>query len=119
MTAAVEADQTRVDDMLDKLRDIREHLRTGWEMFSRDKDLQKVVAYDLMIIGEAATKVSKRTQRANPRVPWSRLADYRNELIHGHGELDLKDTWTFVQTELRGLERQLSRVRVRSGPASI
>lgn len=97
--------------MLDRLRDIREHLRAGWEVFSRDKDLQKVVAYDLMIIGEAATKVSKATQRRNPKIPWTNLAEYRNQLIHQYGDLDLKDTWKFAQDELRDLERHLSRVR--------
>jgi uncharacterized protein with HEPN domain len=101
--------------MLDMLRDIREHLRAGWAMFSRDRDLQKVVAYDLMILGEAASRVSKRTQRLNPRVPWTQLANYRNELIHDYGSLDLKDTWEFAQRELRGVERRLARVRIRSG----
>ncbi len=115
MTRTAEADQGRIDDMLDMLRDIREHLRGGWELFQRDKDAQKVVAYDLMIIGEAATKVSRRTQASNPSVPWSKLASYRNSLIHGYGSLDLKDTWEFVQHELRGLERRLARVRVPSG----
>lgn len=113
MTTSRKADQGRVDDMLDMLRDIREHLRAGWEVFSRDKDLQKVIAYDLMIIGEAAGRVSQSTQRRNSGVPWSRLARFRNELIHEYGSLDLQDTWDFAQRELRGLERKLSRVRVR------
>jgi uncharacterized protein with HEPN domain len=108
----VSSDQGRLDDMLDHLRDIREHLRTGWEVFSRDRDLQKVVAYDLMILGEAASKVSKTTQKRNPTVPWSALANYRNQLIHAYGNLDLKDTWEFVQRDLRRIERKLARVRV-------
>lgn len=112
MTPSIEKDQRRVDDMLDKLRDIREHLRIGWEVFSRDKDLQKVVAYDLMIVGEAASRVSRSTQRRNPKVPWSRLAEYRNQLIHEYGGLDLKEAWAFAQDELRNLERHLSRVRL-------
>lgn len=115
MTRSLVSDQGRVDDMLDMLRDIREHLRIGWSVFSRDRDLQKVVAYDLIIMGEAATKVSKQTQRSNPSVPWTHLATYRNELIHEYGGLDLKDTWEFVQKELRGIERKLARVRINPG----
>jgi uncharacterized protein with HEPN domain len=108
----VSSDQGRLDDMLDHLRDIREHLRTGWEVFSRDRDLQKVVAYDLMILGEAASKVSKATQKRNPKIPWLALANYRNQLIHSYGNLDLKDTWQFVQQDLRQIERQLARIRI-------
>jgi uncharacterized protein with HEPN domain len=109
-------DQNRVDDMLEMLRDMRIQLRVGWEVFSRDRNLQKVVAYDLMIVGEAATRVSKSTQKANPAVPWTTLANFRNRLIHEYGELDLKATWDFVQRELRGIERNLGRVRFRREP---
>ena len=112
MKASILSDQGRVDDMLDRLRDIREHLRVGKERFENDADLQKIVAYDLMILGEAAGRVSRRTQLSNPKVPWTALANYRNQLIHEYGNLDLKDTWEFVQSELREVERRLSRVRI-------
>ena len=112
MTPGPGEDQGRIDDILDLLRDIREHLKVGWEVFSRDRDLQKVVAYDLVIMGEAVTKVSKQTQKRNPRIPWTALAEYRNALIHEDTGLSLADTWEFVQKELRGVERKLSRVRV-------
>jgi len=112
VTRGATADQGRLDDILDKLRDIREHLRVDRGVFERDRDLQKIVAYDLMIIGEAASKVSKRTQKANPKVPWTELVEYRNDLIHEYGSLDLKDTWEFVQRDLREVERRLARVRI-------
>jgi uncharacterized protein with HEPN domain len=112
MTDPGSADERRIDDMLDMLCDIREQLRIGREVFVRDRNLQKVVAYDLMILGEAASKVSQRTQNKNPKVPWSELATYRNELIHEFGSLALEETWEFAQRELRDVERKLSRVRV-------
>ena len=112
MKASGTGDQGRLDDILDRLRDIRGHLRVDRAVFDRDRDLQKIVAYDLMIIGEAASKVSKRTQAANPRVPWTALVEYRNQLIHEYGVLDLKDTWEFVKGDLREVERKLARVRI-------
>jgi uncharacterized protein with HEPN domain len=118
VTRPVGPDQGWVDGMLDVLRDIREHLRVGWAVFSRDLDLQKVIAYDLLITGEAASKVSKRTHRRNPTIPQSQLADLRNELLHEYGGLNLKDTWDFVQGELGGLERKLARVRIEGGGQS-
>jgi uncharacterized protein with HEPN domain len=98
--------------MLDMLRDVREQLRIGHEAFSHDRNTQKVVAYDLMILGEAASKVSQRTQKRNPHVPWTELATYRNELIHEYGRLALEETWEFAQRDLRTLERALAKVRV-------
>ncbi len=115
MSAAVERDRRRIDDMLEMLRDIREHLRIGWEAFSRDRDTQKVVAYDLLILGEAASKTSRRTQKANPRVPWDDIVDYRNALIHEYQRLDLEGTWDFAVHRLPELERRLRRARVPPG----
>lgn len=112
MNDATTADQRRIDDMLDMLRDIREQLRIGRETFARDRNIQKVVAYDLMILGEAASKVSQRTQKRNPQVPWTELATYRNELIHEYGSLALEETWEFAQRDLRTIEHRLARVRV-------
>lgn len=112
MTSESERDARRIDDLLDMLRDIREHLRIGWEAFSRDRDTQKVVAYDLMILGEAAGKLSKRTQEANPGIPWDDMVDYRNELLHEYQHLDLEGTWNLVTQKLPALERRLRRARV-------
>ena len=112
LTSEEERDQRRLDDMLDMLRDIREHLRAGKEAFFGNRDTQKIVAYDLLILGEAANKVSKRTQKANPQVPWRAIVEYRNDLIHEYQSLDLEETWEFVVRTLPSLERRLRRARV-------
>ena len=88
----------------------------GLAAFSGDETLQKVVAYDLMVLGEAASKVSRRTQKTNPKIPRTALVEYRNDLIHEYGNLDLKATWEFVAHRLPGLERALRRVRVVPSP---
>jgi uncharacterized protein with HEPN domain len=105
------SDAGRLDDMLEMLEDIRRQMRIGWEGFSRDPNVQKVIAYDLMILGEAASKVSRATQRANPKVPWSEMVNLRNELIHEYGRLDLKSTWQYVQHRLARLEQRVRRAR--------
>ena len=111
-----EGDARRVADMVEMLADIRDRMRAGWIAFSGDATQQKAVAYDLMVLGEAASKVSRRTQAANPKVPWTTVVEYRNELIHEYGHLDLKATWEFVIQKLPGLERDLRRVRAIPSP---
>jgi uncharacterized protein with HEPN domain len=113
------ADAARVEDMLEMVEDIRRQMRIGWEAFSRDPNVQKVVAYDLMILGEAASKLSRDLQRTHPGIPWTSLVDLRNDLIHESGRLDLRSTWQFVSRRLPGIERRLRRVRaLRTGPVS-
>lgn len=57
MTTPAE-DARRLSDILDHLRSIRTEVRVGREAFSEDRRAQKIVAYDLMIVGEVASKVS-------------------------------------------------------------
>ena len=91
-------------------------MRVGKEGFRKDPRAQKIVAYDLRIVGEVASKVRGVTQRANPGIPGSELGAYRNLLIHEYGDLDLEETWVFVRDALPNLERRLRRARV--APAS-
>ena len=116
MSVRSRGDAQRIADILEHLGSIRGEMRIGKEAFRRDPRAQKIVAYDLLIVGEAASKVRRATQRANPGIPWSELVGYRNLLIHEYGDLDLEETWVFVRDALPNLERRLRRARV--APAS-
>lgn len=105
-------DRRRIDDIIQHVTSIRAELRVGREEFQADDRAQKVVAYDLMIVGEAAGKISKRTQGANPKVPWRDLVEYRNDLIHDYQTLDVDATWIFVRDVLPGLERRLRSAKI-------
>jgi uncharacterized protein with HEPN domain len=64
----------RIADILEHLESIRGEMRVGREGFRRrDPRAQKIVAYDLRIVGEVASKVRGATQRANPGIPGSEL----------------------------------------------
>ena len=69
MNARPVTDLQRIADMLEHLESIRAETRVGKDAFRADSRAQKVVAYDLLTIGEAGAKVSRSTQRANPSVP--------------------------------------------------
>lgn len=106
-------DAQPLDDMLDALRYIREHLAVDLESFARNPDLQKIVAYDLMILGGAANHVSQRTQKSNPAVPWAELVSLRNELLHESFALEIEKTWKFARQRSPAVEHRIRRVRVR------
>ena len=115
MTAGRRRDAQRLEDMLKAVREIGqevgERTRAAYEA---DQTVQKAVTYDIMILGDAASRVSRRTQKANPLVPWRELADYRNKdgsgPAHGYLGFDLTGTWKFVEG-LPQLERRLRKVK--------
>ncbi len=42
----------------------------------------------IVIVGEAANRVSRETQEAHPEIPWRDLIGMGNGLVHGYDEVD-------------------------------
>jgi uncharacterized protein with HEPN domain len=67
-----------------------------WPAFEASRLHQAAVIRCLEIIGEAASKVSPAFRDAHPGIPWRLMADMRNRLIHGYGDVRLDVVWDVV-----------------------
>ena len=69
-----------------------------------DLDHDRMLAHSLVrcleIVGEAASQVSKETQRQLPDIPWSSMVAMRNRLIHAYFDIDLDRVWDTVIDDL-------------------
>jgi uncharacterized protein with HEPN domain len=61
----------------------------------------------LLIIGEAANKVSAGLKESAPRVPWARIGAMRNVLVHEYFGVDLEEVWAAVESDLPTLKREI------------
>ncbi|MDM0022975.1 HepT-like ribonuclease domain-containing protein [Variovorax saccharolyticus] len=80
------------------------------EEFLADKRTQQAVIMSLVILGEAATKVTDRYAafaESHPEIPWRNMRGMRNRIAHGYFEIDLELVWGTVQTALPDLLKQL------------
>jgi len=76
---------------------IAEYLRgVDFDLFAANSEKQSAVLHQLMVIGEAAKRVSADFRRANLIVPWIGMAGMRERLIHAYDEVDLKLAWEAV-----------------------
>jgi uncharacterized protein with HEPN domain len=55
------------------------------------------------IVGEAASRVSPRTQADLPDLPWADIVGMRNRLIHAYYDVDHDLVWDTVEQDLPGL----------------
>jgi uncharacterized protein with HEPN domain len=99
--------------MLEATRLAQQHI-AGIEKdhFLGDKLRQHAVMMNLVIIGEAATKIREGFPdfvEANPRpaLPWYQMIDMRNRMAHGYFDVDLEIVWDPVTKHLRVLEEFL------------
>lgn len=84
------------------------------EDFMADKRTQQAVILNLVIIGEAATKLLKDYSKfldLHPDVPWRNMKGMRNRIAHGYFDIDLDVVWETVQTALPQLLEQLPAIR--------
>jgi uncharacterized protein with HEPN domain len=82
--------------------------------FLTDKRTQQAVIMNLIIIGEAATKVMEGYAgftHAHPKVPWRNMRGMRNRMAHGYFDIDLHVVWATVQEWLPELRSQLPALR--------
>ena len=82
--------------------------------FLTDKRTQLAVIMNLIIIGEAATKVMEGYAgftHAHPKVPWRNMRGMRNRMAHGYFDIDLHVVWATVQEWLPELRSQLPALR--------
>ena len=61
----------------------------------------------IQIIGEAANRVSVGFQQAHPEIPWRKIVDQRNVLVHEYGDVEHALIWDLVQEYLPRLVQQL------------
>lgn len=82
--------------------------------FCDDKKTQLAVIMELVIIGEAATKVMDDHEAfalAHTEIPWRSMRGMRNRIAHGYFDMDLDVVWDTVKLALPELLTSLSRLR--------
>ena len=68
--------------------------------FLNDLQCQDAVIRRIEIIGEAARRISEKTQTAFPDIPWSDMIRMRNVMIHEYDGVDLVVVWETIHRDL-------------------
>ena len=78
--------------------------------FLADTRTQQAVVMNLIIIGEAATKLLQDHSDFTGRhgdIPWRSMKGMRNRIAHGYFEINVEVVWDTVQTALPALLKDL------------
>jgi uncharacterized protein with HEPN domain len=107
----MERDLQSLLDMLQSAQIARDYIagRSQNEL-ETDLQLQDAVIRRLLIIGEAARRVSQTTQQALPVIPWTAINGMRNRLVHEYDEIDLDIVWSTIMNSLPVLILELEKV---------
>ena len=99
-----ERDRTRLRDMLQYSREAVSLARGRTRSDLDDDRLLNLALVRLMeVVGEAASRVSAAGRDEYPGIPWSRMTNMRNRLIHGYDVVDMDILWQTLQGDLPAL----------------
>lgn len=112
------------------MSDTVQNMERGWRLYVDDmiSFAEKVLAYtkgmdqprfessnlnydatvrNLVLIGEAATRIPLYIREAATHIPWRQIIATRNRLIHGYLGIDNDTLWSIIQDEVPSLLDEL------------
>jgi uncharacterized protein with HEPN domain len=99
-----------LDHILERIERIEEFTQDGRDALMRSKLIQDAVLRNFEIIGEASRKISVELRQRYPDVPWQRMADFRNVLIHDYDNVNLTLVWRVIENELPVLKPRIKEI---------
>jgi uncharacterized protein with HEPN domain len=91
----------RIEDVLAAVQKIQEYTsRLDYEGSVRDSRTVDAVIRNLEIIGEAVRHVPPEVEARHPQVPWRKMREMRNILIHQYFGVSLRIIWGTIQNNL-------------------
>jgi uncharacterized protein with HEPN domain len=75
--------------------------------FVANVQLQDSVIRRLLVIAEAARRVSETTRQGLPNISWQEINGMRNQLVHEYDDVNLNILWDVIQFEIPPLIEEL------------
>ena len=104
-------DETRLEHMLEAVRRIRrmsDGLRR--DQLAADDEKTMALAYQFVVLGEVANRISASCAAAHPEVDWAGVAGFRHRLVHGYDQVDYDVMWNILETDIPALLPELEKI---------
>jgi len=91
-------------DIYEAAKDIHDFVsRITVKEFRSDKKTRYAVERQLLVIGEAAKKVTENFKQKHDEIPWRRIVGLRNILAHEYGEILVERIWLIATENIPSL----------------
>jgi uncharacterized protein with HEPN domain len=99
--------QKLLQDMIAAIESIEMYAVPTYEEFLVDDKTQDAVMFNLIVLGEAANKISAEFREKHPEIPWSSIIGTRNIIVHGYDQVKLQIVWDIICKDLSTLKHSL------------
>ena len=109
------SDHLLLRDILESIAEVGRYLPPDRGDFDSNPLLQSHIHRHVMIIGEAAYRLSKATKASAPDVPWRRVEGMRHVLVHDYFKVDWNEVYTTARKDIPVLKLQIEGLLMRLG----
>lgn len=100
--------QLYIQDIFDSIEKIETYITgVSFEKFEKDDKTIDAVVRNIEIIGEAARNIPKELADKAPEIPWRRMSDTRNRVLHEYFGVNLEILWQTITEDLPPLKEQI------------
>ncbi len=103
-------DARRLRDILDAIDRIRRYAPGERADLNDDERTQDAIVHRFMVIGEAASALSKELREAHPEVPWKSITGTRHIIVHDYDRVNIDIIWDAIDNHLPLLERTIREI---------
>ncbi len=103
-------DELYLRDIVEAIRLVERYAAGKTYAIADDELVRTWVLYHLMVIGEAARSLSPQTRAMHPEVPWRRIGDLRNVIVHQYSGVDIPTVRLVVERDLPELKRTVEAI---------
>ena len=68
------------------------------------------VLYEIVVMGEAARRLSQAIRAIHPEVPWRDIIGMRSVVTHGYDQIDDDELWQVIENDLPELIRKIEAI---------
>jgi uncharacterized protein with HEPN domain len=77
---------------------------------AEDDMARSAVLFKLVVMGEAASKVSRELRELQPEVPWLDIVAFRNLAVHAYFGVDWEMVWTTGARDVPSLRDRIAAI---------
>lgn len=104
-------DRQSLEDMLAAARKLIDYAQgTSRETLPTQPMRLEAVLYGIVVLGEAARRLSTELRTAHPEVPWREIIGMRSVVTHGYDQIADDELWQVLERDLPELRSKLEAI---------
>lgn len=96
--------------MLESIERIQKYSKLGKLSYLKDELIQTFIVYNLQVLCEAASNLSKEFKNKHSKIEWHKIIGTRNILVHKYFKLDYDLIWEVCEETLPKLYLDLQQI---------